>query len=403
MRQRTRRLGWLLVAATPPAFFLIVEGAVRLAGIAPAFERDAALPPWLDRNILVKDARWVELLSERPRELKSYYGTYAWDRDLFYRLRPGLSVPLTDVLAPPGIRERTRWTLRTNGKGFPGREAAYGPHPGTYRIVALGDSSTFGWGVEAEEAYPAVLERELRGRHPAARVEVVNLGVCGYSSFQGRILLEREGLRYEPDLVVISYGSNDWSPVPEPFDEAHRRNAGWQGAVRAVLHRSRAYQIYAAFLARAFSGREVERVRALSGGRADLPLNVGPEKSEGNLVEMVRASREAGADPILASNCVPGAMSEPIRAAARATGATFLDSEAVLKRAVPDIAAGRARPEARARAAALYGEAILGEHPDLVVYLADACHPNAEGHRLLAEELARLVESAPSFRRARGG
>ncbi|OGB95519.1 MAG: hypothetical protein A2Z31_05045 [candidate division NC10 bacterium RBG_16_65_8] len=47
------------------------------------------------------------------------------------------------------------------------------------RIIALGDSLTYGYGVAAEEAYPAVLERELGKRFA---VEVLNLGVAGAQS-----------------------------------------------------------------------------------------------------------------------------------------------------------------------------------------------------------------------------
>jgi len=403
LTKRARILGWILIAAFPPAFLAAVEGCVRVFRISPAFERDAALPAWLDRNILVKDARWVELLSESPGDLRNYYSTYRWDRYLFYTLRPNLSIPLTDVLAPPGLRERTRWTLRTNSRGYPGREAAYGPHPGTFRIVCLGDSSTFGWGVGGEDAYPALLEREVALRHPGLRVEVVNLGICGYSSLQGRVLLEREALRYEPDVVSLSYGSNDWSRVPEPFDEVLRRNAGWLGGLRALLNRSRAYQIYAAFLTRKAALEGSPALDRLRPGTEAMPLNVGPEKSEANLAAMTRAVRAAGADPILVTNCVPGGMAEPIRSAAAGTATPLVDTESLLRSVIPEVAGGRFLAAEHARTLALYGEDLLAEHPELEVYLADFCHPNAVGHRVLAGALATAVEATPAFRRAAGG
>ncbi len=383
-------LGWALILALPILVLAGVEGCARLFDITPPVGRTREVPAWLDRNLLAKEARWMELLAGAPRDLRNYYSTYAWDRHLFYRLRPNVAVPLTDVMAPPGVRERTRWTLRTNAYGFPGREVAPGPHPGTYRIVCMGDSSTFGWGVESDEAYPALLEAELRRRHPDLRLEVVNLGVCGYSSFQGRILMEREALRWEPDLVTISYGSNDWSHVPEPFDEAYARNAGWVGAVRSLLHKSRAYGIYAAYVTRLFAGEP----DPAGGGRgeAEMPLNVGPEKSEANLEALVAAARKAGAEAILVTNCVPGRMSEPVRSAAEAAEVPLLDTEALLRSAIPALAGGRLMERERGGTLARYGEALLAEHPDLEVYLADRCHPNPVGHRILARALADLVE-----------
>jgi lysophospholipase L1-like esterase len=405
LSKRARAIGWTLIILFPILVLAGIEGSVRAFGISPSFERDAAIPPWLDRNILVKDARWIGLLSSAPGELKNYYATYEWDRYLFYRLRPNLSIPLTDLQTPPGIRERTRWRLRTNASGYPGHDAAKGPHAGVYRILSAGDSSTFGWGVESEEAYPAVLETQLRRRHPGMGIEVVNLGVCGYSSLQGRVLLEREGLAYAPDLVTISYGSNDWSKVPEPFDEVLRRNEGWLGGVRAALHHSRAYQIYAAFLAKAARGGGAPANGgsgpAPGGGGQGLVMNVGPERSERNLVAMIEDSRRGGADAILVTNCVPGPMADPLRAAARATGAPLLDTEDLLRGAIAsrDTLPG----DLRARVRSLYGAQALEEHPDLEVYLSDRCHPNVIGQRLVAEALAGMVESAPSFRRAAGG
>jgi len=403
LNQRAKILGWILIVAAPFASLLVIEGCVRLFDIRPKFERDAELPPWMDRNILVKDARWVELLSAAPRDLRNYYSTYEWDRYLFYRLRPNVAIPLTDVLAPPGIRERTRWILRTNAKGFPGPEVPYGPHPGTYRILCMGDSSTFGWGVESDEAYPALLQESLRRRHPGARIEVVNLGVCGYSSQQGKVLLEREGLRYEPDLVTLSFGSNDWSRVPEPYDEAYRRNLRWIGAVREWLQRSRAYQIYSAFLLRSVRGEGSTDVKSLKDAALDMPFNVGPGKSISNLIAMVESVRASGADAILVSNCTPGEMDVPIRQASERSGAPLLDTETILHAALPTLRADEDLAEPRARVEALYGDQMMASHPDLEVYLADRCHPNVVGHRLLARDLARMIETSPSFVKASGG
>ena len=393
MARRLRVLGWAVIAATPILVLGALEMAARLFDLRPAGGPEAALPAWLDRNIQVKEGRWAELLSGSPRDLTNYYKTYLWDRYLFYRLAPGLDLPLTDVTAPPEIRERTRWIFHTNGRGFNAREVSYAKPAGAIRIVALGDSSTFGWGVESSLAYPHVLEEVLRRRHPGLRIEVVNLGVCGYSTLQGRVLLQREGTRYEPDVVILSYGSNDYSRVPESFDEAYERNLGWLGAIRGVLIHSRAYQVYASYLMRAVGSR----ASAGEPGQAAGVLNVGPQKSRDNLVAMVRTTRDGGADPILVTNCVPGEMSEPIRAAAVETSTPILDTAQLLEAAVPDLMAGRAFQKEMLHLRGLYGAAMMEEHPWLSVYLTDRCHPNPIGHRLIAETLATKAEATRAF------
>lgn len=396
----SRALGWAIIAGAPLGLLACVEGCVRLLGLAPAAGAGAPVPAWLDRSILVKDLRWMERLAEAPGDLAAYYGTYRWDRFLFYRFKPGVQAALTDPFAPVSVRPRTRWTLRTNSRGYPGPDVDPGPHPGVYRIVALGDSSTFGWGVESHEAYPIVLRDELNRRHPGRPVEVANLGVCGYSSFQGLVLLEGEGLRWRPDLVTISFGSNDYSKVPEPFHVTHARNTGWSGRLRELLHRSRAYEIYASFLSNALSGgwkARMEQAGALSAG--EMPLNVGPERSRENLREMIRRVREAGADPLVVTNCVSDWMSRPVVEAAAAEDAPILEAAPLLNARIPTVGRDPALAQARARVLTMYGPDLTAEHPDLEVYLADGCHPNPVGHRILGLALADLVEASPSFGR----
>src|SRR5262245_37409339 len=142
--------GWALILLTPCLALGALELAARLVG--PVFGGPPPeVPAWLDRNILIKESRWIDLLSTSQRDLSNYYKTYVWDRYLFYRLRPGLDLPLTDITAPPTIRDRTRWIFHTNARGYNAREVRYEKPRGTFRIVTLGDSSTFGWGVDSEK------------------------------------------------------------------------------------------------------------------------------------------------------------------------------------------------------------------------------------------------------------
>jgi len=85
-----------------------------------------------------------------------------------------------------------------NRLGYRGRE--YGPAhgPGKTRLVMLGDSVTFGFGVRDDETFSAVLE----SLDP--RLEVVNLGVPGYGTDQELLKLRGEGLSYRPDGVVLN-------------------------------------------------------------------------------------------------------------------------------------------------------------------------------------------------------
>lgn len=74
---------------------------------------------------------------------------------------------------------------------------------GMFRVMTLGCSTTFGWGVNDEESYPARLEAILQQQ--GHKVEVINGGQPGHTSFQGLWLWEKTLHRYKPDLVIFGY------------------------------------------------------------------------------------------------------------------------------------------------------------------------------------------------------
>lgn len=100
--------------------------------------------------------------------------------------------------------------VRTNADGWRDAEPSTNK-AGRLRIVAAGDSVTFGWGAEERDTYPRRLERMLSDDRALGRdVEVVNLGNGGYNTAQERAALLRYGFAYDPDLVTLLYVNNDF-------------------------------------------------------------------------------------------------------------------------------------------------------------------------------------------------
>jgi len=83
-----------------------------------------------------------------------------------------------------------------NAKGLRDDEHAYAKPAGTSRIVIVGDSRTFGFGVPIEKHFTRLIEGYC------AATEVVNMGVSGFGVDQELLFLEGEGLKYQPDLVI---------------------------------------------------------------------------------------------------------------------------------------------------------------------------------------------------------
>jgi lysophospholipase L1-like esterase len=97
--------------------------------------------------------------------------------------------------------------VRCNSQGLRDDEHSFAKPAGVRRIVCLGDSFLWGWGVENSQMVSTVLARELADARGG--VETINLGVAGYSSVQELARLESDGLAYEPDWTLVLFCGND--------------------------------------------------------------------------------------------------------------------------------------------------------------------------------------------------
>jgi hypothetical protein len=121
--------------------------------------------------------------------------------------------PLESFYMRPGARVEflgARFDL--NDEGYRTPVVPKRKPPGVHRIVVVGDSVPFGWGVPEEACFPRRLETLLNERgmpFGKERVEVVNLSGPGRGLGDYYIVLRDLGLRYEPDLVIVPFIFND--------------------------------------------------------------------------------------------------------------------------------------------------------------------------------------------------
>ncbi len=80
----------------------------------------------------------------------------------------------------------------------------------TYRIIAVGDSFTFGHGLNESEAYPDLLERNIQNQYKIKTIEVLNAGVPGYGPDQEYSLIINKLIEYNPDLIIWNLTSYDY-------------------------------------------------------------------------------------------------------------------------------------------------------------------------------------------------
>jgi lysophospholipase L1-like esterase len=222
------------------------------------------------------------------------------------------------ILKPDPVLVRRNWpSLRlklyprqvpvtVNAMGFRGRETSVAKPAGCYRVIALGDSSTFGVLVGDDETYCSLLEGMLNadpGKGPGRTFEVINAGVIGYTTRQGLIYLQRDLLRYSPDCIVVSFAVNDTvqdTTIPASEELARGENrlqALLVGALNSAYRASNVCRL-AIELGMDIKGKlgstalGVRLAGTVSRGTTARPIT--KEEYAGNLRELARLAREQG-------------------------------------------------------------------------------------------------------------
>jgi len=228
----------------------------------------------------------------------------------------------------------------TNSAGLRGsRDVPIEKVAGTVRIAAFGGSQTFGTGVRDEETYPAQLEARLPD------LDVLNFGVPGYGTDQMVLALERDGVRYDPDVVVLGFAFYHMrrnvqafryfakprfvledggalrlvgTPVPMPAEVL----AGPRPAVHALADRS----VLLRWL--------WQRVQASDGDEKVQADGPGWELTRALLERFIRSGRERGAAVVLANiDWAPDpALAPALASIAESVGASFVDVAPTLRR-----------------------------------------------------------------------
>jgi lysophospholipase L1-like esterase len=295
-------------------------------------------------------------------------GIFEGDPLLLWRLRPNLNRAYWDFTL-----------VSTNAQGF---RADYpiGEKPaGTFRIVCLGDSVTFGYRVPPVWPerlndynpewlpYPMLLEKELRKANPNRRIEVFPMAVPGYTTHQGLAWLRRDIEHLQPDMVIASFGWNDAS-VSDVSDREAIDTRWSPVTIRWLVDHSQAFAHATRWLR--------SRNRPPEGSQAPKPK---PRVSETEYIEnfkaIVNLAREHRAPVIVIGAPYRDSTSNPPEAQLMTGYRTALNS-AMQQSQTPYLEVLELT-----EAAGTVNEGFFGE----------LIHPNHMGHRLMASELLKLM------------
>lgn len=112
-------------------------------------------------------------------------------------------------LIPNSIYKFQDATVKTNSRGFKDKDYPTQKGKHTKRIIGIGDSGMFGWGVEENECYLTQLENKLN-QNDSLNFEIINTSVPGYNTVMEVAVLENKIDLTQVDLVIIDFIINDF-------------------------------------------------------------------------------------------------------------------------------------------------------------------------------------------------
>ena len=285
---------------------------------------------------------------------------------LLWRLKPNLDRAIWDFTV-----------VSTNAQSF---RAGYpiGAKPaGTFRIVCLGDSVTFGYRVPPVwpdkpkdfnpewQPFPMLLENELRKVNPNRGIEVFPMAVPGYTSHQGLAWLRRDIDYLQPDMVIASFGWNDAS-VSDAADRDAIDTRWFPVAIRWLIDHSQAF---------AHATRWLRSSNASTPVRATTVPRVSQVEYVDNFNGIVSLARDHGAAVIVIGAPYRDSTTNPPEAM------LMTQYRAALKSAMQQSQTPYLEILELTEAAGTVNQGFFGE----------LIHPNHIGHRLMTFELLKLM------------
>jgi hypothetical protein len=132
--------------------------------------------------------------------------------DIIYELKPNLN---------------TYWKMAkfiTNSQGLPDKEYSIDKPGNTFRVNVIGDSYAMPEGVDIENAYHTLLEDRFNKDNYESSFEFINFGVGGYNLKQYLAVMKNKGIKYNPDLILLSFCANNDYKVAPPTERTYNNH-----------------------------------------------------------------------------------------------------------------------------------------------------------------------------------
>lgn len=368
---------FLFASFTVLMFFGFIETVLHLSGFQPTLHfKKHAIPAWMEEFDPLFLEKYKNLVIEQNFVNED---AYAYQPDLRYQylLKPDLNLTVSNYSSAIFVGKLPAWTIASDSKGnrISARNPAANDNNLEPRIIhVLGDSSSFGWGVDFEDSYPQQLMAKLKQSPSFSGMVVKNHSTPGFTSFQGRMLLEDKVKIKKGDIVLVSFGSNDSYPSIKSDRLRFDSRNSMVGKINWYFNRLLTIKGLRSLI-NLFPN---PRVAETNNRRVSL------EEYQENLGIIFNKILKKGGRPQFINICNGGEYRKIAEQTAKAQIIPFFDFPEKFKpylSKVHDI-----HPEKFIAYFEAYGN-LMEKKTQLAFLFPDLCHPNAIGHRLIAEIL----------------
>lgn len=381
--------GFFFLSVIFPLFLLLlVECLFRLVAATGVFTSEK------EKNVTLEMPSWMVPGTTKPKAFSEseiqWMSNFQSGDGFRVHMKPSRTFTVLDTFSWKE-RNKPTFTVTSNSAGFRGSNFSFTKPDGTIRVVAFGDSSTFGWGVNDDDTYLSRLLEGLTQRHPERTFELINFAMPGDSSEFGKLVFNTFIDNVAPDIVIIGFGANDARLATLP----HRQAVKFFQQ-QGVLQRVRSFLLRNSELIKTLSRTLSQVTEKPSGEPLKKQAAVSIKEYRENLRYFHRRSKKAGAHTVIfVSACTPASYQKAMRKVAENKEGVYVPAQALLRKAIAGIQEGAISHPELESIKNIYGS-VLNKQPVLYV-TSDACHPNTIGHTLIEEHMMKVLTENEVF------
>ena len=299
-------------------------------------------------------------------EFKQGSNVFVGDVALGWKLAPNLQNAYWDYT-----------TFSTNEQGIRYDKKIQKKNDKTFRILALGDSVTFGYRIpttwpenplnfdKQQKPYTFLLENKLSLAYPDKKIEVIPMAVPGYSTRQGLMWLKNDIDKYDPDIVMALFGWND-TDVRGISDKEAFQDKWFDNIQKLIISKSQSL----VYTNRWYNNKNItlESISALYN-------RVSRDEFIENMTEMNEVAKEHNATMIYLGTVYRDNQENPFQAEKIESYRSTLKNMAY-KNNIAYIE---------------FPQLMESAYPDNNIFFGELIHPNYLGHQIMAQEIYSYI------------